>query len=76
MKNFTLFLLLVFSQLGLFAQDNMLCQGAYWTEDQANVLMKKWASEWNTRADWEKRAGIIRQGNHQRDEVRSDAQGR
>jgi dienelactone hydrolase len=53
---------LVVIHLGLNAQESMLCQGAYWTEDQANVLMKKWASEWNTRADWEKRAGIIRQG--------------
>ena len=62
MKNFILFLLLVFSQLGLFAQDNMLCQGDYWTEDQACVIMKKWATEWKTRADWEKRAEVIRQG--------------
>lgn len=54
--------MLVVIHLGLNAQERMLCQGAYWTEDQANVLMKKWASEWNTPADWEKRAGIIRQG--------------
>jgi dienelactone hydrolase len=46
----------------LFAQENMLCQGAYWTEDEANILMKKWATEWTTRAEWEKRADIIRQG--------------
>lgn len=46
----------------LFAQENMLCQGVYWTEDEANILMKKWATEWTTRADWETRADIIRQG--------------
>lgn len=46
----------------IFAQENMLCQGAYWTEDEAAVNMKKWASEWTTRADWEKRANMIRQG--------------
>ena len=46
----------------VFAQDNMLCQGAYWTEDEAAAIMKKWASEWTTRADWEKRAEIIRHG--------------
>jgi len=45
-----------------FPQDKMLCQGSYWTEDQANVLMKKWAGEWKTKADWEKRADVIRQG--------------
>ena len=31
-----------------FAQNNMLCQGNHWTGDQANVIMKKWAKEWNT----------------------------
>jgi hypothetical protein len=40
----------------------MLCQGAYWTEDQANIIMKKWAKEWKTKADWEKRAEKIRKG--------------
>jgi dienelactone hydrolase len=55
-------LFLLLSQLGIFAQESMLCQGGYWTEDEANVLMKKWASEWKTRADWEKRADVIRQG--------------
>lgn len=53
--------LLIF-QLGVYAQENMLCQDAYWKEDQANILMKKWASEWKTKADWEKRADVIRQG--------------
>ena len=55
-------LFLLLSQLGISAQESMLCQGGYWTEDEANVLMKKWASEWKTRADWEKRADVIRQG--------------
>ncbi len=45
-----------------FAQENMLCQGAYWTEDEAIVQMKQWASEWSTKADWEKRAEVIREG--------------
>ena len=45
-----------------FAQDKMLCQGNYWTEDQANIIMKKWAGEWKTKAEWEKRAEVIRQG--------------
>lgn len=45
-----------------FAQDNMLCQGAYWTEDEANSIMKKWAGEWATKSDWESRAEVIRKG--------------
>lgn len=44
------------------AQENMLCQGAYWTEDEANIRMKQWAKEWTTKADWEKRAEVIREG--------------
>ena len=44
------------------AQEDMLCQGAYWTEDEANVQMKQWAKEWSSKADWEDRAEVIRQG--------------
>lgn len=46
----------------LFAQENMLSQGAYWTEDEANIQMKKWASDWTTRSDWENRSEVILQG--------------
>lgn len=46
----------------LFAQENMLCQGAYWTEDEAALFMKKTASQWTTQADWGKRAEVIRNG--------------
>lgn len=46
----------------LFAQENMLSQGAYWTEDEANIQMKKWASEWTSRPDWEDRSEVIRDG--------------
>jgi len=57
-----LVILFVMVRLGAFAQENMLCQDAYWTEDQANTIMKKWATEWTTKADWENRAEVIRQG--------------
>jgi dienelactone hydrolase len=46
----------------LYAQKELLCQGAYWTEDEGAAMLKKWASEWTTRGDWEKRAEIIRVG--------------
>lgn len=54
--------LLLFSTIKATPQDTMLCRGAYWTEDQANLIMKKWAQEWTSRPDWEKRAETIRQG--------------
>jgi uncharacterized protein len=54
--------LMVCIYLPVISQENSLCQGAYWTEDQANTIMKKWMTEWKTRDDWEKRAGTIRQG--------------
>ena len=53
---------LFFGGKTLFAQKEMLCQGAYWTEDEAAAMLKKWATEWTTSADWEKRAEVIRQG--------------
>jgi uncharacterized protein len=46
----------------VFAQQEMLCQGAYWTEDEANIYMKQWAKEWTSQEDWEARAGVIREG--------------
>lgn len=61
-KKYIAIVLLVFLGMKAYTQDKMLCQGAYWSEDQANRNMKQWAKEWNTLADWEKRAGIIRQG--------------
>lgn len=56
----SIFLLFQFTRV--FAQENMLCQGAHWTEDEAAIFMKKSASEWSTQADWEKRADVIRNG--------------
>lgn len=53
---------LLLAQAGVFGQDNMLCQGKYWTEDQGNIMLKQWSAEWKTKADWEKRADVIRQG--------------
>ena len=55
-------LLLLCAWLPCHAQENLLCQGDYWTEDEACRIMKQWASEWTTKGDWEKRAGVIRQG--------------
>ena len=57
-----LILFLIVAHNMVLAQSNMLCQGEYWTEDQANKLMKQWATEWTTKSDWEQRADVIRQG--------------
>ena len=58
--------MLLFLFLGLsihgYGQENLLCQGNYWTEDQANLEMKKFAKTWNNTLSWEKRADRIREG--------------
>ncbi len=48
--------------LSIYAQQSMLCQGRYWTEDEANLKMKAFASTWNDKASWEARADMIRKG--------------
>jgi len=47
---------------GTRAQDTMLCMGHYWSEDEANLRMKQFASTWDDLASWEERARIIRRG--------------
>lgn len=44
------------------AQESMLCVGHYWTEDEGNQMLKKFASEWNDLPSWEARAKTIKQG--------------
>ena len=44
------------------AQDNMLCQGYYWTEDEGNLKMKEFAAQWQDRQSWEQRAEVIKNG--------------
>jgi hypothetical protein len=62
MKNLSFLFLISFISLSTFAQNNMLCQGHYWSEDEANIKMKEFASEWNDLESWEARAEKIRQG--------------
>jgi dienelactone hydrolase len=40
----------------------MLCIGHHWTEDEANLIMKEFALQWNDIDSWEKRAEIIKHG--------------
>ncbi|MDW3648417.1 MAG: acetylxylan esterase [Bacteroidia bacterium] len=44
----------------LWAQENMLCQGAYWSEDEGNKRMKEFAELWNDKDSWEERASAIK----------------
>lgn len=46
----------------IHSQTSFLCQGNYWTEDEGNLQMKRMASLWNTREEWEQRTETIRQG--------------
>src|SRR5210317_589830 len=62
-RNFSIFLLFALSTFSkVNAQQDMLCRGHYWTEDEANLIMKEFAEEWDDQASWEARAGIIREG--------------
>jgi uncharacterized protein len=64
-SNFKIFFLLLFvlvlCKVGV-SQDNMLCVGHHWTEDEANLKMKEFAKTWNDKASWENRANVIKQG--------------
>lgn len=58
-----LILLIVFGiSLNLYGQEEMLCMGHHWTEDEANGMMKKFAASWNDLPSWEKRAEMIKEG--------------
>lgn len=61
LKYFLLFAAIIWSR-DSFPQDDMLCVGAYWTEDEANLKMKEFAAAWNDLDSWEKRAAVIKRG--------------
>ncbi|MFP4366461.1 MAG: alpha/beta hydrolase family protein [bacterium] len=54
------FILFVFVSINTSSQENMLCVGHHWTENEANLKMKEFASTWSDRESWEERADIIR----------------
>ena len=60
-KSLILISFLILTRVSLSQTDSLLCQGDYWTEDEANVMMKKFAGEWNDIASWQRRASIIKQ---------------
>ena len=62
MKSLYILFLFLGLNLALYAQENNLCQGGYWTPDEANLMMKEFASTWDDKTSWEKRAKMIKQG--------------
>ena len=42
--------------------EGLLCVGNHWTPDEANLKMKEFASSWDDKRTWEKRAKAIRAG--------------
>lgn len=62
LRNGFLVLILTVVVSASFAQKDMLCIGAHWTEDEGAAMLKKWASEWSTQAEWEERTETIREG--------------
>ncbi len=48
----------------MYAQTNMdmLCQGHYYTPEEAKEIHASWLEEINTQSDWKKRAKLIRRG--------------
>jgi len=59
-KTWSFFFLLLSVSPQLLAQDSMLCVGAYWSETEANRVMKQFSTEWKDLNTWEKRAEKIR----------------
>jgi len=58
------YLALIFAGLfiinSLQAQNNNLCQNRYWTEDEANIIMKKMLTNWDDLDSWKVRREAIR----------------
>lgn len=62
MKQTILLLGVTLLSFTLQSQNPMLCVGQHWTEDEANLMMKEFATTWDDLASWEKRAKQIRKG--------------
>lgn len=45
----------------VYGQNNNLCQNHYWTEDEANIMMKEMTSKWDDVESWEKRKEQIKE---------------
>ena len=59
---YLIFFVLFVLNLNGFSQENYLCRDKYWTEDEGNIKLKEFASQWSSLESWEKRADVIRKG--------------
>lgn len=62
MKTLSTILIFCLISVSTFGQDALLCIGHHWSEDEANLIMKKFAMEWDDLASWEKRRDRIKKG--------------
>jgi dienelactone hydrolase len=62
MKLFTGIIAALFISISISGQESMLCMGHHWSEDEANMMMKEFASQWDDLESWEQRAETIKQG--------------
>ncbi len=46
----------------VMAQNEKLCVGHHWTEQEALIMMEKFKGQWNDLESWERRADVIRDG--------------
>jgi len=62
MKTLSLTFIIFVLSFSVNGQDSLLCMGHHWSEDEANLVMKGFSSEWNDLASWEKRRDRIKKG--------------
>ncbi len=67
MKNLLLLIVIgiginAYGQINISDFEGKLCMGHHWTEDTANLMMKKFAASWQDLHSWESRARMIRKG--------------
>lgn len=62
MKKLVVHITLLIMSIAAFGQDSLVGLGHHWSEDQANLVMKEFSSEWNDLASWEKRQERIKKG--------------
>ncbi|MFA5555437.1 MAG: acetylxylan esterase [Phycisphaerae bacterium] len=61
-SKFILLILTIVFCKNVKSQDNFLCVGHHWTEDEANLKMKEFAKTWSDKDSWESRTKVIKQG--------------
>jgi dienelactone hydrolase len=61
-KNFSITIALLVVSTSIYSQENNLCQGNYYEEEEAANILKATQQEITTKKEWEARTEIIRKG--------------